>query len=410
MAKKNVTPKTSLETSSKVLVNKKKIVSDDLESIMEEMSEFKKDIVDYSNGKGTAPLYHVHFKNKALNKITGGVSAGYFLELIGESQAGKSFLIYELMAECEKMGGYCLLADLERALEDSYWGIVGLTPKRTVLTYQNRIEKLFPIFVKYIKSVRKKNKTCPIVLAVDSYAVLKTIKEQEDFEAGTENEKKGYADMRRATVFYAQLETFLQLIDDENVVFVLANQMRIDYQVMFGDKKTSRGEKVLKYWAHMRIRGELKQVHKRKVETLEKEKFVKVGVDTEWTTLKNRGVTPFKTAKTSIMYKTGVNPWSGLEEVLLNEGSITIHSRPAKVKKAEKETMTEKLERERLQKIFTFKVKGDSSEKIYENAKQICEDFPKLLLPKLTGDDEEEGEVYAEDVVSEGELADEDLE
>jgi recombination protein RecA len=316
----------------------------ELDDIISEMSEFKKDIIDCSDGKGTTPLYHLPFKNKALNKITGGVSSGYFLEIVGQSQSGKSFVIYELMAECEKLGGYCLLADLERALEDSYWGIVGITPKKTIITYQNRIEKLFPIFVKFITSVRKKNKKCPIFIAIDSYAVLKTIKEQDGFESGDENEKKGFADMRRATVFYAQLETFLQLIDDENVVFVLANQMRIDYQVMFGDKKTSRGEKVLQYWAHMRLRGELKQVHKRKVETLEKEKFVKVGVDTEWTTLKNRGVTPFKTAKTSIMYSTGVNPWSGLEEVLLNEGTITVHTRPAKVKKPEKEDEKEKVE------------------------------------------------------------------
>lgn len=380
---------------------------------MAEMSEFKKDIIDYSEGKGTAPLYHIPFKNKALQKITGGVSSGYFLEIIGESQAGKSFLIYELMAECEKAGGYCLLADLERALEDSYWGIVGLTPKHTIITYQNRISKLFPIMVKFITEVRKKkSKTCPIVIAIDSYPVLKTDKEQDEFEGGDEVEKKGFADMRRATEFYSRLETFVQLLDDENVVFVLANQMRIDYSIMFGDKKTSRGEKVLKYWAHMRIRGELKQVHKRKVETLEKEKFVKVGVDTEWTTLKNRGVTPFKSCKTSIMYATGVNPWSGLEEVLLNDGSITIASRPGKIPKKEKETMSEKLERERLSKIFTFKVKGDESGKIYSSAKDICADFPDLLKPKLTGEDEYEGEIYSENVdTSTGELLDdEDLE
>jgi RecA/RadA recombinase len=309
-----------------------------------------------------------------------------------------SFLIYELMAECEKMGGYCLLADLERALEDSYWGIVGLTPKKSIITYQNRIEKLFPLFVKFVETVRKKDKHCPIVIAVDSYPVLKTDAEQNEFESGDENKKKGFADMRRATEFYSRMETFLQIIDDQNVVFVVANQMRINYRIMFGDKRTSRGNEVLQYWAHMRIRGELKQKHKMKVATLEKEKLVQVGVDTEWTTIKNRGVTPFKTAKTSILYRTGVNPWSGLEEVLLNSGQIEIVSRPAKIPKPKKETLDEKIERERLSKIFTFKVKGDESGEVFECAKDICTKYPHLLEPIWTGQDDVEGEIISEEV------------
>lgn len=387
----------------------KKIIDDGLESIMSEMSEFKKDIIDYSEGKGTEPLYRIPFRHKGLQKITGGVSAGYFLEIVGESQAGKSFLIYELMAECEKMGGYNLLADLERALEDSYWGVVGLSPKRTVITYQNRIEKLFPIWVKYIASIRKKNKTCPILIACDSYVVLKTDEEQNQFEGGDEEKKKGFADMRRATQFYSRLETFLQLIDDDNVIFVLANQSRIDYSVMFGDKHTSRGEKVLKFMAHMRIKGKLKGLIKKKVQTMEKDKTIAIGSKTLWSTMKNRGVKPNQEVMTTIIYSRGIDPYSGVEELLLNDGSISIASRPAKIPKKEKETQSEKLERERLSKIFTFTVNGDESGEIYENAKQMCEAHPRLLTPLYTGSyDDGEGELF--ESVDGDDLNDEDLE
>lgn len=380
-----------------------------LDVIMGEMTAFKKDIIDYSEGKGTESTYRIPFRNKALNKITGGISAGYFVELIGDSQSGKSFLIYELMAECEAMGGYNLLADLERALEDSYWGVVGLSPKRTILTYQNRIEKLFPLFIKYVQQVRKKSKTAPILLAIDSYPVLKTEIEQNEFEKGDETKKKGFADMRRATEFYSRMENFLQVIDDEDVVFVMANQGRIDYSIMFGDKNTSRGDKVLKYWAHMRLRGKLKGLAKKKVETMEKDKTQVVGSSTEWTSIKNRGVKPHQNVTTKILYSKGIDPWSGMEELLLNDGSITINSRPAKVKKPDKETQSEKLERERLQRIFTFKVKGDENNRIYNNAKDICADFPNLLEPLWTGSyDDGEGEIFEE--IETGEIKDSDLE
>lgn len=389
----------------------KKKNNETVDAIIEEMKEHKKDIIDHSNGKGAEPLYRLPFRNKALQKITGGVSSGYFLEIIGDSQTGKSFLIYELMAECEKAGGYNLLSDLERALEDSYWDIIGLSPKRTLLTYQNRIEKLFPIYVKFIEKVRAKNKTCPIVIACDSYPVLKTDIEQTSFESGDDTKKKGFADMRRATEFYSRMETFLQILDDENVIFVLANQGRINYQIMFGDKNTSRGNEVLKYWAHMRLRGKLKGLIKKAVQTMEKDKTATIGSSTQWTTIKNRGVKPFQDVTTKIIYSKGIDIYSGLEELLLNDGSISIKSRPGKVKKPEKETQSEKIERERLAKMFTFTVNGDETGKVYTNAKEMCEDHPHLLVPLWTGSYEDgDGEIY-EDVMGEvDDLTESDLE
>lgn len=368
-----------VETKTK---KEKKSKGSDLEDILESMGEFAEDLEHYSGAKyPSKSLYSIPFRHKGLQKITNGLKSGYFVLIEGASQSGKSFLLYEIISECEKMGGYSYLTDIERALEENYWDLMGGKPKRLVLSKQNRAEILFPAWTKFIKAVRAKNPTCPIVIGCDSFPLIKSETDQDNFEEVKEDEKKqGFSHMRKNIGIYADIEKFLQVIDDEQVVFVMLNQLRVDYNVTFGDKTTTKGENVLPYLAHMRLRGKNVKSITQTIKSLDKDlkktedKKIKVGSVTEWKTLKNRGVKPFQSALTAITYAKGVNPWYGLEALLLEDKSIELASAPKKEKGSN-----------RMKGSLSFKVIGDKSGEIFTKAIDMCEKFPQLLEPIITG-------------------------
>ena len=64
--------------------------------------------------------YRIPFNNVALQSATGGIIGGTFAEFGAQSQGGKSFLAYELMANCQAMGGVVMLNDGEGAFDVSY--------------------------------------------------------------------------------------------------------------------------------------------------------------------------------------------------------------------------------------------------------------------------------------------------
>lgn len=378
------------------MTKKSKKMSSEEESILDEMFETHADV---------GGLYSIPFRHLGLQKITNGVKSGYLVEIRGQSQAGKSFLLYELMAECEKLGGYNLLFDLEHALEDSYKDTVGITNKRTKVSYQTVIEKLVPTARKFIKAVRSKNKKCPIIVGVDSWPRIKTKEVVDILDDGEEREFKQTQAMRNNNVIFDQLTPLLNALAEQNVVFVILNQLRENHLIMFGDKTTSRGNAILQFECHLRLDGRIKTKIKNEVPSLTGKKEIIVGTTTEWKTIKNRGVKPHQTVTTRLIYTKGINKFSGLEELLLNDGTVEAAPKvePKKDDNKKKEAarkVVSKTKKDPKPEDYKFRMLKTEAAEWFDDIKGLIESHPEALKPLITGEYSTNEDNLIEEVVS----------
>lgn len=346
-------------------------------------------------------IYSIQFRHHGLQKITNGIKSGQIVEIRGESQTGKSWLLYELMSECEKMGGYNRIYDIEHALEKEYKPLIGLTD-RTTEEDINVVERLVPNVIKYVEGIRAKNKKCPIIIGIDSWDRLKVKAVQDATDKGIEREIGATDAMRDMNVVWGNLLPMFQVLAEQDVVLVILNPLTVNYLVMFGDKTSSKGNQKLQYQCHLRLTGKLRGLVMVEVPSLAGTKKMPVGSTTEWTTTKNRGVVPFQSVRTKIRYAKGVDLFSGLEELLVNDETVVAELKVAAKPTKEKDTsqMTDKalrkhLAAEQVKKAkkanpsdFKFRLKSDKSETPtwFENIKDLVAAHPEALHPHITGE------------------------
>lgn len=274
--------------------------------------------------------YIVNFKHKGLQYITGGVPGGIFMEVHGPSQCGKSYVMYELGMAFMDAGGWYYQNDAERAYKRVIGRKIGLeSATRIVKSKKRAIEEIFAEMKTFVLKIREYDKKCPILTAIDSYNFLNLMvsmkeleKEYREVEGKGKKDKispkevKGFASMRKNGVFGDQLKDYIHFIRKYNVTFLLLNQEKKDYSIMFGDSKTTNAEKIVSYDCSLRLRGHLrKKIKHKKLEKI-------IGRTVMWECIKSRhpDIPPFGKALTEIIYKEGVKEYSGLDELLVNEG------------------------------------------------------------------------------------------
>lgn len=147
----------------------------------EELSESEnllKDLFDKTiipNDQSYDIPYTIPFRHAGLQYITGGIPVGKVTEIHGESGSGKSYLLYELMSEVCKMGGFCLLSDVENAYSDKFGAKVGIDNNRVKIINDNRLDMNFKSMRVFVKKIREKlGNDVPILLGIDSYPALQT--------------------------------------------------------------------------------------------------------------------------------------------------------------------------------------------------------------------------------------------
>jgi RecA/RadA recombinase len=399
VAKKKVTKK----APAKKVAQKKEFDLNDIESELEgfSLSLIGEDEPEESIAPYIIPFHMDGKGSEGLQKISGGIFGGKFCEISGNSQAGKSFLLYQLMANAIKMGGYALLFDGERAFEEPYAKIVGLNIRsghfafgeKRSKTQKNKgirgepivdIDDVFHASLAFAKAIRSKKKdlTIPIIIGIDSYPTLSTDIDMENMEKG--KDPRGYQAMQKNAKFYSWLAQALPKFDQYAVTFVLLNQLTKDYNITYGDPWKSNAEEKIKFYATQRLRGKLAGKLK------DKKTKVQIGMSTLWTTIKNRGVRPFQSVQTDVLYSKGLLPKSGLEQLLIDDLSMR-----AATQKNEETGKTDK----------GFKpLIGDNEGKFYPTLDELlAENREEMLKPKWTGDDLEDVDIEREDVDVDGE-------
>lgn len=277
--------------------------------------------------------YYIPFRNKALQMITGGVPGGRMSEFRGDSQCGKSYLLYELGIETINMGGAFLLHDVETAYEPAYGRRVGLEGDKAFgLSEEKKMEKIFLLSRRFIMKVRAKNKTCPILIGCDSYPPIQTIlssKEIEDNAKDGAKSLKGYREAKKNALFSNLIGEFVSFLRDNDATFILLNQLKKQIGVVFGDDRTSNADNIIKYYVTLRLQGTVGKKVVRKKKIGGKDVTKKLGIWSKWETIKNRNVAPFKTCSVKILYKDGLDVNSGLKDLLVAEEIVkTVPKKP----------------------------------------------------------------------------------
>jgi recombination protein RecA len=294
----------------------KKVEGDIYEDIIDDLGkEFELQLMS-ADSKDSTP-YYIPFRHLGLQYATGGVPGGKFTEIHGDSQCGKSFLLYELGSECLKMGGYFLLCDVENAYNELYGKRIGIGTKKFFKTTKNSIEALFSLWRKFVLKIRAVDKKAPILIGCDSYPPLQFKFSQDEIDSLEDNkDMKGFMAAKKNLLFNQLLGEFIGFINKHDVTFVLLNQMKKKLGVVFGDANTVNADESIKYYCTLRIRGTVGS--KIKDKTTNKQ----LGVVSHWETVKNRKVFPFIKLDTKILYREGISKTSGLLDLLVREGKI----------------------------------------------------------------------------------------
>jgi len=359
----------------------------DLDKVLAEVDDSSV-VIMKANSESNAP-YRVNFRNLALQKITNGVAGGRMIEISGDSQSGKSFLLYELMRSVIEAGGAAFLVDTENAFEPAFARRIGLDKSGSFgYTRENDIEKVFLLLRRFIKAVRKQNKTCPIMVGIDSFAGLV----HPDHKENIENEKgqKGFAAMQKNALFNFHLSEFCpDYLGTRMATMCFVNHTRKDHTVLFGDGTYTLGEKGIQYWCDTRLRGKVQKALKEEVKTGNKTKKKKqVGVVARWTATKTRGVESHQSVDLKINFSKGMSKFTGFTELLLNDGLIELDSEKYKTKNENDRTVT------RSRKI----IKDLETGEVYRKVSDFIEARPEVLTPKFIDDVSEDIEVDYDDL------------
>lgn len=320
---------TKLMKKKKVAAKKVKV--DPFQAAVDACAEsFTVQVMD-ENTEDSVP-YYIPFQHVGLQAITGGVPGGMLTVIEADSQSGKSFILYELIVQCLSMGGYAFLSDPENALQARFMRRVGLKGANRFLytNTENQLARTFLMWRKFVTAIRKTDKKSPILIGADSYPAMqiKVAIDELDKKAGSsgdgakKNELSGYLAARKNAEFAQLLGEFVGFMSQNGVALVFINQLRLKMGVVFGDPTTTNADNLFKYYSSLRIRGRLGTKIKEEVPKAKEAKARQVGVNSIWETIKNRNVEPFKKVETEIVYKTGVDKYSGLLELLISEGKV----------------------------------------------------------------------------------------
>lgn len=343
--------------------------------------------------------YKIPFRHRGLQKITGGILGGHMAEISGMSGGGKSFLAYELIAECQKMGGVAVLFDGENAWEDAYGEMLGINmDDGTFLLSQERdMDRVFALMTKLIAATRSKKRDIPILLLVDSYYTLATKKSLDNASEG--KDPQGFYHKQKNGKFSSHLDTFVPHIGKAKATFVLLNQTRtvVDEHTGAISYKTLC-EEVTQFICTQRIQGIIpRKKEMEEVDTTASTKTGKIkirsGIKTIWETIKNRHIRPFQKITTVIKYDHGLRRNSGLVELFVNEGLIKSASRTTNRDGQKLVPNKEALKKlgENANAVIGKPAKGfktiDSEDEVfYYSMKDMLEARPDFLTPRKTAD------------------------
>ena len=230
--------------------------------------------------------------------LGGGFAKGRIAEVYGVEGAGKTSLVLQTAAQCQKEGGRVAIIDVENALDLNYARTLGVDVKDLIFSQPNSGEEALDICEILIKSGEVN------LVILDSVAALSPQAEL-DGEMGDQNIGLTARLLGRA------LRKLTAAINHTNCCMIFINQLRSNIGG-YGNPDTTTGGRALKYAASQRV--ELRKT------TAIKEGQDVVGNNVKIKIVKNKIAIPMQTVEIALIFGKGFSAQNEVIDLALDYG------------------------------------------------------------------------------------------
>lgn len=248
------------------------------------------------------------------NKTSGGLPEGRIIEIFGPPSIGKSHIATQIARSTQQMGGIVVYIDTENATSVENLANLGVDiTKRFVYADTHCTEEVFEIAEKTILKAKALSRDVPITIIWDSVAASSP---KAELEGSYDKDTIGL----QARVLSKGMRKITGVIGDQNVLFVILNQIRTKIGVMFGDPSTTPGGNAIPFHASVRVRlGAGQQIKDSNGEV--------IGIHVSAKTIKNKVAPPFRTANFRIIFGKGIEEHEEIFDLLREHGSVSLEGK-----------------------------------------------------------------------------------
>lgn len=270
------------------------------------------------------PTDWVSTGNYALNYLISGdfhkgVPLGKVSVFAGESGSGKSYICSgNIVRNAQQQGIFVVLIDTENALDESWLHALEVETSEDKLLKLNMamiddVGKTISVFMKDYREMDEKDRP-KVLFVIDSLGMLMTPTEVNQFEAGDMKGDMG----RKAKALKALVTNCVNMFGSHNVGMVVTNHTYASQDMFDPDDKISGGAGFI-YASSIVVA--MKKLKLKEDEDGNKTTEVN-GIRAACKVMKTRYAKPFEGVQVKIPYETGMDPYSGLVDLLEKKGMI----------------------------------------------------------------------------------------
>ena len=292
-----------------------------------DISKFRKDITKSIEGLSIGyndPTDWISTGNYTLNYLISGdfhkgIPLGKVTVFAGESGSGKSYICSgNIVKAAQAQGIYVILIDTENALDEEWLKALGVDTDESKLLKLNMsmiddVAKMISTFMKEYKTIAEGDRP-KVMFVLDSLGMMLTPTDVNQFEAGDMKGDMG----RKPKALTALVRNCVNMFGSNNVGLVATNHTYASQDMFDPDDKISGGQGFI--YASSIV------VAMRKLKLKEDEDGNKIsevrGIRAACKIMKTRYSKPFESVQIKIPYETGMNPYSGLIDMLEAKGIL----------------------------------------------------------------------------------------
>ena len=286
-----------------------------------DVSKFRKTITKAIDGIGFGfndPTDWISTNNFALNYLISGefdkgIPLGKVTVFAGESGAGKSFICSgNLVKNAQAQGIYVILIDTENALDEAWLHALGVDTTEDKLLKLNMamiddVARMISEFVKEYRTISETDRP-KVLFVLDSLGMMLTPTDVNQFEAGDMKGDMG----RKPKALTSLVRNCVNMFGNLNLGLVCTNHTYASQDMFDPDDKISGGQGFI-YASSIVVA--MKKLKLKEDEDGNKISEVK-GIRAACKIMKTRYAKPFESVQVKIPYETGMNPYSGLTDLI----------------------------------------------------------------------------------------------